>query len=101
MSKQRYYSTFRKDIEELLKFQKTYLRLGVDGLKEIDVTIGVTPTEEGFSWGYQTGDNSFTGGAYGHPNWVRLYVTRSSNCKELSKDAVNQLKDLLAQSASS
>ena len=92
--KQRHYNTFRKQVEELLKFQKAYLRRD---LREIDITIGVTPTEEGFSWGYQTFDNSFTGGAYGHLYWINIYVTPRCNCRELSKDAVEQLKDRLAQ----
>lgn len=92
--KQRHYSTFRKDTEVLLKgLKKECLDREV---KELEVTVGVTPTEEGLAWNYQTGDNSFTGGAYGHPHWVCLYLTRRSNCRELSRDAVEQLKELLA-----
>lgn len=97
MIKQRHYNTFRKEVEELLKFQKAYLRPGCKDLREIDVTIGVTLSEGEFSWGYQTGDNSFIGGAYGHPHWVLLSVTSRCNCRELSKDAVEQLKELLTQ----
>lgn len=93
--KQRHYSTFRKETESLLKQLKEdcFNR----EVKELELTVGVTPTEEGLAWNYQTGDNSFTGGAYGHPHWVCLYLTRRSNCRELSKDAVDQLKELLAQ----
>lgn len=97
MIKQRHYSTFRKEAEDILKFLKSYLQTDRGSSQEIYITIGVTPTEDGFSWGYQTGDNSFTGGAYGHPHWVLLYLRGRSNCRELSKEAVNQLKDLLAQ----
>lgn len=95
MIKQRHYSTFRKEVENLLKSLKKQ-SLGPH-LKGLHVTLGITPSEDGLSWDYQTGDNSFTGGAYGHPHWVLLYLMGRSNCKELSKEAVEQLKELLAQ----
>lgn len=91
--KQRHYNEFRKEIEELLKNCKgAYLD---SNQRDLDITVGVTPEEGGFDWNYQTGDNSFTGGAYGHPHWVLLYLTRRSNCRELSKEAVSQLRELL------
>lgn len=39
------------------------------------------------SWSYQTGDNSCTGGAYGHAYWGLAYLHRRSNCKELAQSA--------------
>lgn len=95
MIKQRHYSTFRREVEDLLKFLKKQ-SLG-PRTKGLHITLGITPSEDGLSWDYQTGDNSFTGGAYGHPHWVLLYLMGRSNCKELSKEAVEQLKELLAQ----
>lgn len=90
----RHYQSFRIAVEDLLKScKKAYLG---PYQKDLDVTIGVTSTDKGFIWNYQTGDNSFTGGAYGHSHWVVLYLTRRSNCKELSRDAVLQLQELLA-----
>lgn len=94
MIKQRYYNEFRKDTEELLiRMKKQFLG---SHLKGLHITIGVTLSDEGFEWNYQTGDNSFTGGAYGHPHWVNIYLKGRSNCRELSKDAVEQLQELLA-----
>ena len=65
------------------------------------VTIGFTPaddeTEKDCSWSYQTGDNSFTGGAYGHPHWGVIYLYRRSNSRELAKDAADQIADLCFQ----
>lgn len=55
------------------------------------VTIGWTPETGG--WSYQTGDNSFTGGAYGHPVWAVVYLYRRSNCAELANEALNELAE--------
>ena len=56
------------------------------------VTVGAN--EDG-SWNYQTGDNSFTGGAYGFRHWAVIYLFRDSNCRELAKDAQDQLAELM------
>jgi len=57
----------------------------------MDVTIGWTPHSG--AWSYQTGDNSFTGGAYGHPVWAIITLDRKVNSKELVIDIRNQLLD--------
>jgi hypothetical protein len=65
-----------------------------DGPPSMDVTVGWTPSTG--SWSYQTGDNSFTGGAYGHPHWAVVSLNRRSNSTELAKDVIEQLADLHA-----
>jgi hypothetical protein len=65
-----------------------------DGPPSMDVTVGWTPSTG--SWSYQTGDNSFTGGAYGHPHWAVISLNRRSNSTELAKDVIEQLADLHA-----
>ncbi len=56
------------------------------------VTVGATPQADGvLSWSYQTGDNSFTGGAYGHPYWGVVSLYRRSNSGELAHDAAEQI----------
>lgn len=56
------------------------------------VTFGVSwDQERGFRWSYQTGDNSYFGGAYSHPEWCVVYLFRDSDCEELGVDAVAQL----------
>jgi len=55
------------------------------------VTIGWTPETGG--WSYQTGDNSFTGGAYGHPVWAVVYLYRRSNCRTLAREAIDELAE--------
>lgn len=65
-----------------------------DTLPGMLVTIGAqVETDGSFSWNYQTGDNSYTGGAYGYPNWAVIYLYRRSNCQELAQDAVMQISE--------
>lgn len=47
------------------------------------------------SWGYQTGDNSFTGGAYSHPHWAVIYLYRDSSAEELASEAAEQIAELI------
>ena len=64
------------------------------------VTIGFTPADADADkpacWSYQTGDNSYTGGAYGHPHWAIVYLYRRSNCTELAESAADEIADLMA-----
>lgn len=63
------------------------------------VTIGATWNEEDqtISWSYQTGDNSYSGGAYGHPAWAMVSLYRRSNSRELAADIANQIGEAIAQ----
>jgi hypothetical protein len=60
----------------------------------IEVTVS---TEDGRSWNYQTGDNSFSGSCYGDRHWHTTAVYRDSNCYDLARDCVNELRDLIAE----
>jgi hypothetical protein len=65
-----------------------------DGLKPgFDFTFGFKITDDGISWNYQTGDNSFTGGAYGFPIWVTACLMRRTNLKQLVNDIVDDLQN--------
>lgn len=72
------------------------------------LTVGFTPRHpeydkgilQDYSWNYQTGDNSYSGGAYGHPHWGVISIYRNSNSKDLANDLADQIGDLLAQSLS-
>lgn len=50
------------------------------------------------SWGWQTGDNSFTGGAYGYPYWAVINLSRRCNSGEVANELLTQLRDLVDQS---
>ena len=42
-------------------------------------------------WNYQTGDNSYTGGAYGYKVWAVIGVYRDTNSFEAADDLIRQL----------
>lgn len=63
-----------------------------DTSPSIDLTIGHNPADG--SWSYQTGDNSFSGGAYGFPNWATTRVYPRSDSRELARDLISQLDQL-------
>ena len=54
----------------------------------IDLTIGWTPYD---GWNYQTGDNSYSGGSYGHPVWGVTHVARADNARGHAKYLIGQL----------
>ena len=62
---------------------------------ELEVTIGA---DDNGNWGWQTGDNSFSGGAYCYPHWGVVTLTRRSNCTELARDVVDQIADAISSS---
>jgi hypothetical protein len=53
------------------------------------LTVGCD-TETGW-WGWQTGDNSFTGGAYGFPIWGCAAITRRCNSREFAREIIAEL----------
>ena len=64
----------------------------------MSVTVGFTPESEDkdASWHYQTGDNSYSGGAYGHANWGVVSIYRDSKPSEVAEDIANQIGESLA-----
>src|SRR5688572_73783 len=69
-----------------------------DNTPGMQVTIGFTPETEDndASWSYQTGDNSYTGGAYSHPHWAVVSLYRRSNSRSLAEDCASQIAELIA-----
>ena len=53
----------------------------------IQLTIGTD--EDG--WSYQTGEDSYAGGAYEDASWGLGYVTRRCNSREVAKDILSDL----------
>lgn len=51
---------------------------------------------ESWDWSYQTGDNSYTGGAYGYPHWGVCYLYRDSDVNELAECAAGEILDVIA-----
>ena len=57
----------------------------------MQVTFGMEM--HGQSWSYQTGDNSYTGGAYGFPVWGTVSLYRDSDPAEIARDAADQIEE--------
>lgn len=97
------YKALEREITKLLKSLKgdigdDYRACEDDECPGMCVTIGATPDEETgeLAWSYQTGDNSYTGGAYSHHHWGVIYLYRRSNCAELAAQAVSEIADSIA-----
>lgn len=66
-------------------------------LKEgIDITVATT---DGKRWAYQTGDNSYTGGAYGMVHWSVQTIYPNTNCYTMAREIVNELREMVAEAA--
>jgi hypothetical protein len=68
-----------------------------DETPAIQLTVGFTAETEkkDHSWNYQTGDNSFTGGAYGHIHWAVVSVTRNCAPSEVADEISEQIAELI------
>ena len=67
-----------------------------DDIPGIQVTVGATVQSDGsISWSFQTGDNSYTGGAYSHPTWGVVSLFRESEPAEVAKECVEQIAEQL------
>ena len=60
-----------------------------DDTPSMDLTIGADVN----GWSYQTGDNSFTGGAYAYADWATVYLSRDSDPGEVADDIIGQLSE--------
>ena len=64
-----------------------------DDIPGIQLTVACDDTMN--EWSFQTGDNSYSGGAYFYPHWAVVGIYRGSNCRETATDIVNQLNELI------
>ena len=91
---------FLRDIAALVRDVRStiandYRAFENDTVPGIQLTVA---TDEKFTtWSYQTGDNSYTGGAYSFPHWAVVGVYRNSNSFEVARDIYDQLQDLIIQ----
>jgi hypothetical protein len=94
----------KKEIRELFiaikkdtdwkQLRKDFEECSDDETPNVTVTIGCSFDFDNneISWNYQTGDNSYVGGAYGHPEWFLTYIFSRSNCTELAKDIIDEIE---------
>ena len=64
-----------------------------DGMPGTGLTVGTGDSM--LTWSYQTGDNSFTGGAYGYPHWAVVSIYRDSEPAELADEIISQWHDMI------
>ena len=64
-----------------------------DTLPGMLVTIGASPDG---TWHYQTGDNSYSGGAYSHAYWGLVYLHRRTNSRDAAKGAIDEIAEGMA-----
>lgn len=58
----------------------------------IQLTVGANASG---AWNYQTGDNSFTGGAYSFRAWGVAGVYKDSNSFDVAREIIDQIADAL------
>ena len=98
------WNSFQAEIATLLghlqrDIDDSYRASGLEDadVPSMDVTVGASVNDDGaISWGYQTGDNSFTGGAYGHPWWGCASLTREDDPAFIAEAIVDQIADQTA-----
>lgn len=63
----------------------------------IQLTVGFTPADDDkeASWSYQTGDNSYSGGAYGHPVWGVVWISADSLPDEVASEIAADIESQL------
>ena len=88
----------KSDIESLVEAVKEeisdeYRASEDDDEPGIQLTVGWDGKE---NWSYQSGDNSFTGGAYGYQHWAVVSVHRDTDAERLASDIRGQLEEASA-----
>lgn len=89
---------FRKEVCELVRAVRADISDEYRAFEDDDkpgIQLTVATDDKGAVWNYQTGDNSFTGGAYGLPHWAVIGVYRDTDETEAAKDIANQLFELV------
>ena len=85
-----------KEISSLLISLKSCIDQDSRATCEPDDTlpgINVIIATDGNEWTYQTGDPQYSGSAYFYPYWSQCQLYRRSNCYDIAREIVNDLKD--------
>lgn len=87
---------FKRDMVALIKELKTEIGDEYratddpeDTLPGMQLTVGA----DSDNWGYQTGDNSYSGAAYFYADWATVSIYRRSNPHHLAREIIDQLLD--------
>ena len=61
----------------------------------IDITVASNGTDPN-DWGFQTGDNSYSGACYFYRHWAVGYIDDQTNPEHLAIELLDQLEELVA-----
>ncbi len=86
------------DLKKLVKAVKAeidddYRASEDDDEPGIQLTVGWDGVTD---WSFQTGDNSYTGGAYGYPHWAVVSVYRDADSGSIASEIQEQLEEASA-----
>lgn len=88
----------KKEVYEVVKATKADIQDDYRAFEYEDVPgiqLTVATNDDMKEWGYQTGDNCYSGAAYFFPHWAVVGVYRNSNCREVTNEIFSQLTDLI------
>jgi hypothetical protein len=61
----------------------------------IDITVASNGVDQ-YDWGFQLGDNSYTGQCYFYNHWAIGTIDNETDNEELANDLLDQLEEALA-----
>ena len=82
------------ELQELIEHVRTQITddtLAFDFDVEPGIQLTVGASKDLKTWSYQTGDNSYTGGAHAYPYWAVVGVYRDTSAGDLAQDILDQL----------
>ena len=69
---------------------------GCEDCEDASREFTVSMNDKMDEWGFQTGDNSYTGGAYGFPHWGVTHIYADSTPMAIAKEVWEQIEELTA-----
>jgi len=89
----------KKLIELNLEDWKSYIQEDCDCDYDCDCecqsnTLTVGLPANGNEWSYQTGDNSFTGGAYSFQYWAVVWFDKETTIEDLYSDLIEDIEQI-------
>ena len=87
-----------KEVSALIRAVKSeisdeYRAFDNDEIPGIQLTIACD--DDMNEWTYQTGDNSYSGSCYLLPHWAVAGIYRNSNSRDIARELISDLTDLL------
>lgn len=65
-----------------------------DDREDTEPGMQLTVGADANGWSYQTGDNSYTGGAYGYATWAVVSIYRDADAEDIASYIVDELESV-------